>query len=79
MNEDKGKSKYTYHTAMGKEMIEVDEKWYEILCQADKETLEIETDISEKMDADWVLGCLSKRNKFFLFMFLFFMPFYKKC
>ena len=80
MEEDKGKKKYryTYYTATGKEEIDVDEKWYEILRQADKETLEIETGISEKMDADWVLGCLSKRNKFFLFMFLFFMPFYKK-
>ena len=31
---------------------------------ADKETLEIESDICAKMDEDWVLDCLSKRNKY---------------
>ena len=32
MEEDKGKKKYryTYYTATGKEIIEVDENWYEI-------------------------------------------------
>ena len=39
MEEDKGKKKhrYTYYTATGKEEIDVDEKWYEILSQADKD------------------------------------------
>ena len=103
MEEDKGKKKYryTYYTATGKEVIEVDEKWYEILRQADrdmynnnrreeyksyllnsyidessgeehdawetvadKETLQIESDICVKMDEDWVIDCLSKRNKY---------------
>ncbi len=103
MKEDTGKKKYryTYYTATGKEEIEVDEKWYEILRQADrdelnnkrreeyksyhlnpyideqsgeehdawemvadKETLEIERDICEKMDENRVLDCLSKRNKY---------------
>lgn len=103
MEEDKGKKKYryTYYTATGKEEIEVDENWYEILRQADKdiynnnrreeyksyhlnsyvddesgeehdawemvadkETLQIESDICAKMDEDWVLDCLSKRNKY---------------
>ena len=103
MEEDQGKKNYcyTYYTVMGKEEIEVDEKWYEILRQADrdevnnnrreeykschlnpytdelsdeehdawemladKETLRMETDICAKMDEDWVLGCLSKRNRY---------------
>ena len=40
MEEDKGKKKhrYTYYTATGKEEIEVDENWYGILRQADKDT-----------------------------------------
>lgn len=101
MEEDKEKKKhrYTYYTATGKEEIDVDEKWYEILRQADrdmynnnrreeyksyhlnsyvdddsweeydawetvadKETLELEKDICDKIDEDWVLDCLSKRN-----------------
>ncbi len=38
MEEDKGKKyRYTYYTATGKEEIDVDENWYEILRQADKE------------------------------------------
>ena len=39
MEEDKGKKKYkyTYYTATGKEEIDVDENWYEILRQADKD------------------------------------------
>ena len=102
MEEDKEKKYiYTYYTATGKEEIEVDENWYEILRQADrdmynnnrredyksyhlnsyvddesgeehdaweavadKDTLQIESDICAKMDEDWVLDCLSKRNKY---------------
>lgn len=103
MEEDQGKKNYcyTYYTAIREEEIEVDEKWYEILRQADrdernnnrredyksyhwhayigehsdeerdawemladKETLRMETDICAKMDEDWVLDCLSKRNKY---------------
>ena len=38
MEEDKGKKyRYTYYTATGKEEIEVDEKWYEILRQEDRD------------------------------------------
>ena len=39
MEEDKGKKKhrYTYYTATGKEEIEVDENWYGILHQADRD------------------------------------------
>ena len=41
MEEDKGKKKYryTYYTATGKEEIEVDENWYKILRQADRDEL----------------------------------------
>ncbi len=41
MKENNGKKKYryTYYTATGKEEIDVDEKWYEILSQADKDIL----------------------------------------
>ena len=41
MKEDKGKKKYRYmyYTATGKEIIEVDEKWYKILRQADRDEL----------------------------------------
>ena len=90
MGEDKGKKyRYTYYTATGKEEIAVDEKWYEILRQADrymynnnrreeyksyhlksyvddesgeehdawemvvdKETLQIESDICDKIDKE---------------------------
>jgi DNA-directed RNA polymerase specialized sigma subunit len=103
MEEDKGKKKYryTYYTATGKEEIGVDENWYEILRQADKdmynnnrreeyksyhlnsyvdddsgeehdawetvadkETVQLESDICATMDENWVLDCLSKRNKY---------------
>ena len=39
MEEDKGKKKYryTYYMSTGKEEIEVDENWYEILRQADRD------------------------------------------
>ena len=39
MKENKGKKKYryTYYTATGKEEIDVDEKWYEILRQEDRD------------------------------------------
>ena len=39
MEEDRGKKKYryTYYTATGKEEIEMDENWYEILRQADRD------------------------------------------
>ena len=42
MEEDKGKKKYryTYYTATGKEEIEEDENWYEILRQVDIITAE---------------------------------------
>ena len=38
MEKDKGKKyQYTYYTATGKEIIEVDENWYEILRQGDRD------------------------------------------